>query len=103
MKRILSISEECTDLAHQSQRDISSCKLFEHVYMPSPVIGTLNVERKKYYLVASLQGQTCYMYKVPKGPLRAAGMVEPKLVIGKLELCLEEEREAVCHNPLQRL
>ena len=71
--------------------------------MPYPFIGTLNVERKKDRLAVSLQGQTCCMYEVPKGPLGAVGVVEPKLVVRKLELCLEKEGETVYHNLLQHL
>ena len=43
------------------------------------------------------------MYEVLEGPLGVAGAAEPKLVAGKLELCLEGEGEVVCHNPLQHL
>ena len=71
--------------------------------MPNPVVGTLNVERKKDRLAASLQGQTCCMNEVPEGPLGAAGAAESKLVVRKLELCLEEEGEGVYHNPFRHL
>ena len=68
--------------------------------MPNPIVSALNVQGKKYCLAASLQGQTCCMDEVPKDPLSAVSTAEPKLVVRELELSLEVEGEAVCHNPL---
>ena len=43
------------------------------------------------------------MDKVPEGPLGAAGAVEPKLLVGKLETSLKRERKAIYNYPLQHL
>ena len=71
--------------------------------MPPLIVGTLNIKRKEDSLEVGLQVQACHMDEVLEGPLSAAGAAEPKLLVRKLKLGLEVEREVVNHYPLQRL
>ena len=71
--------------------------------MPHPIIGALNIKRKEYSLATGLQGQTCRMDEFSEGPLGAAGVAEPKLLVWKLKPGLEGEREAFGHYPLPHL